>query len=143
MAWIGLRTRVGTRRMRRAAFLEILTPPGALNGVDREHMALDLAPVFGHDLGDHPRAETQQLAAMRGYDATAELDRLHAIPTLVVSAQHDPIAPPRLGRALADGIPGARFVLLPDAAHGAPILDATEINALLLSHLAAADAARR
>jgi len=142
MAWIGLRTRVGTRRMRRAAFLEILAPPALLAGVDRDRMAHELVPFFGHDLADHPAAETQQLSALRAEDATGELVRLGAIPTLVVSAAHDLISPPPIGRALADAIPGARFELLPDQAHGAPILAAATVNALLVDHLARAETMR-
>jgi 3-oxoadipate enol-lactonase len=29
MIWTGIRTRIGTRRMRRQAFLEMVVPPGA------------------------------------------------------------------------------------------------------------------
>ena len=43
------------------------------------------------------------------------------LPTLVANAQYDPIAPPKLGRALVEGIAGATFVELPDASHGVPI----------------------
>jgi pimeloyl-ACP methyl ester carboxylesterase len=141
MAWIGLRSRLGTRRTRRAAFLEILAPPDALRGVDRDRMALDAAPLFGHDLADHPPIEDQQLAALRAEDVTSELHRI-AAPTLVVSAAHDPISPPALGRALAAAIRGARYELLSDQAHGAPILAADAVNALLLAHLAAVEGAR-
>jgi pimeloyl-ACP methyl ester carboxylesterase len=141
MAWIGLRTRVGTRRMRRAAFLEILAAPDALRGVDRERMSLEAAPFFGHDLADHPPIEGQQLAALRAEDVTSELPRISA-PTLVVSAAHDPISPPALGRALATAIPGARYELLSDQAHGAPVLAADTVNALLLAHLDAVERAR-
>ena len=139
MAWIGLRTRIGSRRQRRGAFLEILAPPATRAALDPDRFAADLAPSFGHDLADHPAVESAQLSAMRSYDATPHLGRLASIPTLVVSAAHDPIAPPALGQALAAGIPGSRYVLLPDAAHGAPILAADTINALLVSHLTAAD----
>lgn len=142
MVWLGLRTRFGTRRQRRAAFLEILASPGNLVRQDRDGLAQDMAALFGHDLADHPAAEKTQLAAMRRYDATPSLGRLSGIPTLVVSAAHDPIAPPVLGQALAEGIPGARFVLLPDAAHGAPILAANTVNSLLLKHLASVDKVR-
>jgi len=47
------------------------------------------------------------------------LDRLDAIeaPTLVVSGEIDIFLPPRFSRALADGIPGAELVSLPDRAH--------------------------
>jgi pimeloyl-ACP methyl ester carboxylesterase len=134
MAWIGLRTRVGTSRMRRAAFLAILAAPERLRGVDRERMARELAPLFGHDLADHPAIEGQQLAALRAEDVTRELTRITA-PTLVVSAAHDPISPPAVGRALAAAIRGASFELLPDEAHGAPIVAAERVNALLRGHL--------
>ena len=57
------------------------------------------------------------------------------MPTLVVSAAEDPLAPPRLGRVLAAAIPRARFVEVPDAAHGLPMTHADQVNALLLEHL--------
>lgn len=142
MMWIGLRTQVGTRRMRRHAFLEIILPPELLAGADRDALAARLAPLFGHDLGDSEPVTRRQLAAMRAYDAAPRLGQLAGIPTLVVSAEHDPIAPPPLGRALAAGIPGARFVEIPRASHGVPIHDAARINQLLGEHLAAAEAER-
>jgi pimeloyl-ACP methyl ester carboxylesterase len=47
------------------------------------------------------------------------VDRLHEItaPTLVVSGEIDLAAPPRLGKVVADGIPGAEFVVLEGEAH--------------------------
>jgi pimeloyl-ACP methyl ester carboxylesterase len=46
-------------------------------------------------------------------------DRLHriAVPTLVLAGGQDICTPPRYGRAVADGIPGARFEILADEAH--------------------------
>jgi pimeloyl-ACP methyl ester carboxylesterase len=46
-------------------------------------------------------------------------DRLHRItaPTLVLAGGQDISAPPRLGRAVAEAIPGARFEVLPEEAH--------------------------
>ncbi len=58
----------------------------------------------------------------------------------MVSAARDRIALPEYGRALAQTIPGARFVELADAAHGAPIQKAEEVNALLAAHVLAAEA---
>ena len=40
-----------------------------------------------------------------------------AAPTLVVAGGHDIACPPRLGRVVADTIPGAQFQLMPDEAH--------------------------
>ena len=47
------------------------------------------------------------------------LDRLDAItaPTLVISGDEDKFSTPRVGRTVADGIPGAQFVVLPGEAH--------------------------
>jgi pimeloyl-ACP methyl ester carboxylesterase len=139
MMWLGIRTRVGTRPMRQRAFLEIVLPPALLASVDRDALAHKLARLFGHDLADQPPVTMKQLGAMRAYDATTHLAALSGLPTLVVSAAHDPIAPPVLGRALAAGISGARYVELPDASHGVPIHDPAGINALLIEHLEKAE----
>jgi pimeloyl-ACP methyl ester carboxylesterase len=138
MVWTGLRTRIGTRRMRRRAFLELVLPPGATAG---DELAAQLAPLFGHDLADQPPVVGAQLSALRAYDATSRLGELAGLPTLVVSAAHDPIAPPQSGRKLAAGIPGACLVELAEASHGVPIHDADRVNAVLLEHLAAAGTA--
>lgn len=140
MLWVGLRTRIGTRRMRRHAFLQIVLPPGAVPDGERDAWAARLAPLFGHDLADSPPVAMKQLAAMRGYDATPRLGALDGVPTLVVSAAHDRVAPPASGRAIAAGIGGARYVEIADASHGVPIQHADRINALLLDHVARAEA---
>ena len=77
----------------------------------------------------------RQFAAMRACDVSPRLGELAGLPTLVVSAAHDRIAPPAAGRALASGIPGARYVELPDAAHGVTLLGAGTVNDLLAAHL--------
>jgi pimeloyl-ACP methyl ester carboxylesterase len=141
MLRLGMRSRVGPRRARRRAFLEMVMPPAALDAVDRDGLAAELAPLFGHDLADQPAIAMKQLGALRAWDGTDRLGRLAAIPTLVVSAAHDPIAPPRFGRALAEAIPGARYVEFDDASHGLPIQHADRVNALLLEHLQRAEAA--
>jgi pimeloyl-ACP methyl ester carboxylesterase len=136
MIWIGSRTRIGTRRMRRRAFLQLVMSPGTIAEADVDGMAERLVPLFGHDLADQPPIVGKQLAAMRAYDASPRLGELAGLPSLVVNAVHDPIAPPRAGRVLA-GIPGSWYVELPDASHGVPIQYPERINALLLDHLAA------
>lgn len=139
MAWMGLRSQVGTRRLRRRGFLALVRPPGARGDADAE--ASRLAALFGHDLADTPPAAREQLRAMRHADAAPRLGELAGVPTLVVSARHDPIAPPRVGRALL-GIPGARFVEVDDASHGLPLTHVARANELLLEHLAASESAR-
>ena len=131
MLWIGMRTRIGTRRMRRRAFLELLLPPQQRQHADLGALARELEPLFGHDLADQPPVAMQQIRAFRRCNLAPRLGELARIPTLVVSATYDRIAPPALGQALATGIPGARYVEIEDAAHGAPITHAARINALL------------
>ncbi|MEO6036417.1 MAG: alpha/beta hydrolase, partial [Verrucomicrobiota bacterium] len=97
---------------------------------------------FGHDLADHPPVVMKQLGAMRSYDATPQLGSLVGIPTLVVAARQDRIAKLEVGKALAAGIPGARFVEFPDAAHGVGIQCADEVNALLHQHISQGASAR-
>jgi pimeloyl-ACP methyl ester carboxylesterase len=82
-----------------------------------------------------------QLRAMTTYDATPRLARLGGLPTVVVSAEHDRIAPPPLKRAIAAGIPGAAYHELAGAAHGMTIHRAAEVNAVLRAHLQRVEAA--
>jgi pimeloyl-ACP methyl ester carboxylesterase len=133
MIWLGLRSRVGTRKMRRRGFLAIIMPPGNLG--DPEASAAELAALFGHDLGDQLPIVDVQLKAMRGADLTTRLSALAGLPTLVMSAAHDPIAPPSVGRVMAAGIPSARYVEAADASHGLPITHAAWVNGELLAHL--------
>jgi aminoacrylate hydrolase len=134
MLGTALRTRLGTRRMRRHAFLELVMPPARLAGQDRDALAERLAPLFGHDLADQPPIVMDQLRAMARYDASARLGALAALPTLVVVAEHDRIARRPFGHALAAAIPGARLVELPGAGHGVPLHDPAAINDLLRDH---------
>ena len=136
---LSLRTRIGTARMRRRAFLEMVMPPGQLRGRDRDALARELEPFFGHPLGSMPKAALQQGAATARFDSTPRLGELAGLPTLVVCAEHDPIAPPVLGRKLASGIPGASFEEIRDASHGVTIQRGDAINALLAAHFERAE----
>jgi 3-oxoadipate enol-lactonase len=135
----GLRTRIGTRTMRRNGMLRMIMPADHLRTADRIALARELQQLFGRDLADQPPIVMTQLRAMSRYDAASRLHELSRIPTLVASAAHDPIAPPRVARALAAAIAGARFVEFPHASHALPIQCAGEVNALLLEHLDAAE----
>jgi pimeloyl-ACP methyl ester carboxylesterase len=135
MIWTGLRTRIGPRRWRRRAFLRFVMPPEALRETENpDAVAERLAPLFGHDLADQPPVTMKQLAAMKHYDATPRLNEIR-VSTLVLSAAHDPIAPPFAGHAIATGITQARYIEVPNASHGVPIQDADRVNQLLFDHL--------
>jgi pimeloyl-ACP methyl ester carboxylesterase len=136
-----LRTRIGTRAMRRAAFLSLVMPEALLANLNTEGRAAfaeSLRPLFGRDLADQPPIVMKQLRASARYDAFARLGTLAGIPTLVLSAAHDRIARPEYGRALAAAIPGARYVEIADAAHGLPLQSPHQVNDLLVAHFAGA-----
>lgn len=75
-------------------------------------------------------------------DAIQTMDQRHLVsgvrvPTMVVSAAHDPLLPPGHGRRLADGIEGARFEVVSGAAHLLGVERADRINELLVEHVVA------
>ncbi len=132
--WMGLRTRVGTRRMRRGAFLEMVLPPDRLaaEGVDALHERLRF--VFGRDLADSPPILMAQMRAMQKDSAASRLGELAAIPTLVLAAQLDRIAGPAKGRPLAEAIAGSRYVELEGEGHACTVTSAERVNDLLREH---------
>lgn len=137
MVWLGLGARIGTRSMRRRGFLRLLLPPGGVANVSA------MTALFGHDLADLPTAGKAQLRALRRVDLSDRLGELTDLPALVVSSKHDPIAPPRAGKAIRDRLRNAKYVEFSDASHGLPITHSTQINSLLLQHLSAAEASSR
>lgn len=140
--WNGIRGMVGTLRSRRRAFLELIYPKSDLAGLDLDALAAELAPVFGRDLAKQPPIAFRQVRALAAHDTRAELAALAGLPTLVMSATHDPIAPPRYGRGLAAAIPGAVFEESTDASHGLPIQWAERVNSRLAAFWDEADRAR-
>jgi pimeloyl-ACP methyl ester carboxylesterase len=56
------------------------------------------------------------MLAMLDYDATATLSRI-GVPTLVIAGENDRTCLPEASRAMADTIPGARLVMIPEARH--------------------------
>ncbi|MEO7273144.1 MAG: alpha/beta hydrolase [Vicinamibacterales bacterium] len=134
----GIRTRLGTRRMRRRAFVDLVMPPITRGTEDLDALAERLAPLFGRDLADQPPIVMAQLRAMGQFDAFARLGALAPIPTLVLSARYDVISRVALGPVLAAAIPGARFLEIADAGHGVTIQRAAAVNAALAQHMARA-----
>ena len=134
IAWMGLKTRLGTRAMRRRAFLRMLFPSEFLAGIRAEELASSLAPVIGRDLADWPPIVMKQLKALGKHDRTSELRKLMNIPTLVVSAEKDPIALTHYGRLLCLNIPGAGYLEIKGASHGVALQDPRLINNILADH---------
>jgi len=123
--------------MRRRAFLELVVSPGT--GGDRNALAVELAPLSGHDLADQPPVVKDQMKAMKAFDATPRLGELAGLSVLVANAEFDPIPPPKLGREAVDAIPGSKYVDLAGASHGVILTEPDRVNTLLAEHLAAAE----
>jgi 3-oxoadipate enol-lactonase len=138
VVWRGIRTMVGTKRMRRAGFLSNVLPADELRRWDIDELHDELSPLFGRDLATTPPIVFKQVKAMGAHDISGRLSEIEGIPTLVLSGRHDVIAPPSQGRALAEAIAGARYMEFEDAAHGLPIFQAERANACLREHLHAA-----
>jgi pimeloyl-ACP methyl ester carboxylesterase len=139
MSWrmlvLGMRSRIGTRRARRHAFVEMVMPADYLAATDRRAPCESLQGLFGRDLADQPPVILEQLRAMGRFDASSSLGCLSDVPTLVLSAEHDLIARPAFGRELAAAIPGATFVEIPAAGHAVTIQCPDRVNDCLLRHL--------
>ncbi|WP_072687835.1 bifunctional 3-oxoadipate enol-lactonase/4-carboxymuconolactone decarboxylase PcaDC [Rhodococcus marinonascens] len=72
--------------------------------------------------------------ALGDWDFTADLSRITA-PALVIAGEQDPSTTPSVMQILADGITGARFEVLPGAAHLANLEQAGAVTALLREHI--------
>lgn len=68
--------------------------------------------------------------ALAALDLHSQLGSISA-PTLVIAGAEDPATPPDHGRAIADGIAGARFELIEGAAHLANIEKAEVVTPLI------------
>lgn len=84
----------------------------------------------------NPRAYRKAMAALGMFNSMKRLGRITA-PTLVVTGEEDTTVPPPRQRALVEGIPGARQVLIAEGGHAVPIDQADKFNAELLAFLGA------
>src|SRR5262245_24466092 len=106
--------------------------PEFLNSPEFEPTVEQMLPLL-------PQTETQIRTTCEQWQCDEEhdtLDRLAAIeaPTLVIAGEQDLITPPRVCRAVADRIPGARYELLtgPGSSHVLMMERAEEFIALVL-----------
>jgi pimeloyl-ACP methyl ester carboxylesterase len=74
----------------------------------------------------------QFLIALQAMDFRAGLASV-AVPTTVVVGRRDRLTPPRLARALAAAIPGARLVEVPGAGHMLPYEEPDRLAEIILS----------
>lgn len=133
LIWLGMRSRIGTRDMRRRAFARLIMPDAFLVERGPEFVMGVVESIFGRPLWQPPAIADQQLRALRSYDQRAELSRLAAIRCTVMSGRQDPIATHAANAALAAAI-SAPHQVWDDGSHALPIQYAPEVNAALRAH---------
>ena len=138
LMWLGLRSQLGTRQMRREGFARLVTPESYIAARGMAQVVAELEDVFARELSAPPSVTDRQLTALRKHDERSRLGELGAIPTLVMSGKHDPIARPEFGRALTSGIGSARFSEWASASHALPIQESAAVNQELRAHFAGA-----
>jgi pimeloyl-ACP methyl ester carboxylesterase len=80
----------------------------------RERIDQDLAVLS--EWYPHPEGYAAQLQAIMGWEADSRLSKITA-PTLVIQGENDRLVPAANGCLIAERIPGARLVMLPNASH--------------------------
>jgi pimeloyl-ACP methyl ester carboxylesterase len=76
----------------------------------------------------------QQIAIMNRPDSRAGLDAIDC-PTLVVAGASDEVVPPERAAEIADRIPGARLVVLPECGHLSTLEQPTAVTRALVDWL--------
>lgn len=82
----------------------------------------------------------QAAREMDSSDYTAELAAL-TLPTLIIWGERDVLLPLTLGKALAEALPHATFVTLPESGHRPPLAQPVEFSRLVLDFLSPAHSA--
>jgi 3-oxoadipate enol-lactonase len=86
-------------------------------------------------LRNDPAGYAASCAAVAGVAWQDRLPRIRC-PTLVISGARDAGAPPAMGQAIAERIPGARMEIVADASHLSVLETPAEFDALLKAFLA-------
>ena len=83
-----------------------------------------------------PRLLWQAAREMHSSDFRGELASL-SLPTFIIWGERDVLLPLALGKALAEALPHATFVTLPESGHRPPLSQPVEFSRLVLDFLAA------
>jgi 3-oxoadipate enol-lactonase len=103
--------------------------------------AADVVARFRQMLVETPRDEYAACCeALARWDFRTRLGEIRA-PTLVIAAAEDPVTPREHAELLANTIPDATLVVLPDAAHLANVEQAEAFSKLVTDHLAPVEVA--
>ena len=111
-------------------------------GKTMAEVAAQLLPAMGSDskqaeeimAGVPPETYRKAVKLLTTFDRRRELAAIK-VPTLVLSGESDKTAPPSVMEKMAQNIPGAEYVCLPQCGHLGPMDRPKEFNAALLGFL--------
>jgi pimeloyl-ACP methyl ester carboxylesterase len=110
--------------------------PRLLGETSREQRPEVVEEVTALIREQHPKAIAGAQRGMAARAAATDVLASIAVPTLVVTGEEDTVTGPEVGRDLAAGIPGARFLLVEEAGHLANLEQPEIVNEALLDFLA-------
>jgi pimeloyl-ACP methyl ester carboxylesterase len=110
--------------------------PKLLGETSREHRPELVEKVTAMIREQAPGAIAGAQRGMAARPASTDVLGTIQVPTLVVTGEEDAVAGPEVGRDLAAGIPGARFLLVEEAGHLASLEQPEIVNEALLDFLA-------
>ncbi len=130
---------LGPKRKRAHALQQLVFPEEWLdaNNVDKARLrdALDRKVAHSTPLS----SRVSHLTAIVRHRAGPRLHELSGLPTLVIKPARDVLIDPKESDRLADLIPGAKLLVLPDAGHGLLHQCADEVSGALLEHFERVD----
>ncbi len=95
-----------------------------------------VAADIAHGVGTFQGASNlrARIAALRAFDATDDLGTIK-VPTLVCASRDDILVPYTKSQALADRIPAARLMLLPEGGHAFTVTERSTFNSGLIEFI--------
>ena len=110
--------------------------PNLLHPAHRDRQDLiDIQIRMGRDVG--PDGFIRQEAAItRRIDSRPHLANIR-VPTLVLVGDRDPLTPPDRAKEIAEAVPGARLVVIPDCGHASTLEQPEAVSAALTEWLSA------
>ena len=117
-------------------FVPVVMLPKLLGETSREHRPEVVEKVATLIREQSPQAIAGAQRGMAARGATTDVLATIAVPTLVITGEEDAVTGPEVGRELAAGIPGARFLLVEEAGHLANLEQPEIVNEALLDFLA-------
>jgi pimeloyl-ACP methyl ester carboxylesterase len=80
----------------------------------------DIVPYFDHLARMDPRVFVRTLDSLAEHSAWDHLSRVD-VPTLIISGENDRFTPSWLSHRMAESVPGAQFMIVPQGSHTAPL----------------------